>query len=1213
VTVRSTAEDTSRYLSQEDIVPEIALQAYENEIDQLVEQARYLEALAHIRYLLSQHPRYIDAYYLLGKTMLEADLPDLAMDMFRRALSADPGHRMSRIGLGLAHERRNDLDAAIWNLERALELEPGSDEIAEELRRMYGRRDAVELDYVPQTRGGLARLLLRGCRYERAVDELRFLLQEAPARPDLMTALAEAYWRNDQLVQASEMCQELLDKMPYNYWANLLLGTMWVNSGQEEGWIYLKRAQEVDPENQRAVAIFGADSLLEPQEVKLDRLLYDPDAIEVDRENAWFRRLEASSITVGISEAPPEMTEAEVRLVDITASLEAQIEIPDWLRDLGGGDEVEMADVDLGWMADIDLDEQAEASEGEVAAEVPVEALDAAEPETYSLGDYGIEEAAIGALLQDAEDIDLVWLDDLTAAEELAVGEPGDTPDWLRELTGDVEAEAEMLLEPESGVAASQAALGMDGAEAEVSLDWLAAFPDDGDLGDPGAAAATTAEGGEPEDFEELPDWLHELQKNAALSGAPVTGATDVGETEELPDWMAGDTAEIQSSPEALAAGEIPDWLTQLQPESDKVPDWLAALPPADAALADHTKDEIDLVEFEPETLAVEGEALEPVLDEEDLPDWLAQLQGPPGSLDLVDFGIPDEDDGASAAVDEAVGTEAELDEADILDWSRDLEPEVTDDAEAGEADDAIPEWLQALKPPAVETAEAEPQYELTDEELTAWLTVQDVTEEAEPETTPEEARAPREILPADARMGDMLSGDDALAWLESLTIGKEEELRAQAEAESEARVAEILGRKQETPATPVFAEPELEPEPEPEIERAAEATVTELLDEESDLLSGDDALAWLESLTIGKEEELRAQADAESRARVDEILGRKPERAETPALTLPEPEPEIDVELGTPSLDEAEAVSAAPLDAEDLPDAVTEVAPVSPIAPMLMEADSSAGSRRGDVEHGEDALAWLERLTSEEEQALRAQVEEASPDEVGDLVTADLEEGYFGWVAFGGAVEEVMPTVPEAAAAEVTEPETGDDHVPEAAGEPVRVEPTLQEAPVSVKEQALEAPLHEPQLTKLQEAPVDASEPVLEAPLIEPQLPRDVEQPVSAPSDGLTEDVPVSTTAEEQLDELRALVKRKRSDHASRLQLARLLFTAGEVQESMQNYARLIKSGAKMDEVMEDLERYLQEKPEESTILRALGDAHMKFGELEKALEFYNRAMALL
>ncbi|HPD41333.1 MAG TPA: hypothetical protein PLD43_07220, partial [Anaerolineae bacterium] len=96
----------------------------------------------------------------------------------------------------------------------------------------------------------------------------------------------------------------------------------------------------------------------------------------------------------------------------------------------------------------------------------------------------------------------------------------------------------------------------------------------------------------------------------------------------------------------------------------------------------------------------------------------------------------------------------------------------------------------------------------------------------------PVEAVAP-EIAPA--LEGEVLSGDDALAWLASLAAGKEEELRAQAETETRARVDEIMGRKPTAPlptppaapAAPVEAvAPEIAPALEGEVLAAPEETV---------------------------------------------------------------------------------------------------------------------------------------------------------------------------------------------------------------------------------------------------------------------------------------------------------------------------------------------------------------------------------------------------
>jgi tetratricopeptide (TPR) repeat protein len=1483
-------------------VPEIALQAYENEIDQLVEQARYLEALAHIRYLLSQHPHYIGAYYLLGKTMLEADLPELALDMFRRALSADPEHQMARIGLGLAHERRNDLDAAIWNLERALELDPGSDDIAEELRRMYGRRDAVDLDYVPQTRGGLARLFLRGLRYGRAVDELRLLLQEEPARPDLMTSLAEAYWRNDQLVQASEMCQEILDKMPYNHRANLLLGTLWVNSGQEEGWIYLKRAEEADPNNKRAVAMFGAESLLEPQDVMLDRLVYDPDAIEVDRENAWFRRLSAASITVGISEAPPEMTESEVRLIDITASLESQIEIPDWLRDLGGEDEAEMADGKLGWMADIDLGDTSDALAGGLSGFVAAESVEVLDDTVLAHSEVE-SKAGMAAVQEDEPDAGLSWLDDLTSAEEFVVDEAEETPDWLRRLTGDVEAEDEMPLELEPELAGSETSLLEDDGDEELSLDWLTAFSD---LTPTAAEVAVAAEADEAADFDELPDWLHDLQENSAAAGTSANDDLERVETEDLPDWMVADTSGSEVGAEALAAGEVPNWLAQMQAEGESeaadgdLLDWLAALTPTESGVAEVTDEEIELDGFNPQLLAENVEALESVLDADDTPDWLAGMQpedqaeagdgdipdwlaalapvepsvaevtdegieldgfdlddtldwlagmqpedqteagdgdipdwlaalapvgtspagvveeemalegfersmlaeeaepifgeddGPPEwVLELQDIaGLPDigefilDEDAVDTSPDAGRNVDIEGD-VDIPDWLKSFQPELLLEDEAEDADEGVPDWLQGLKPTVADRAEEVPEDDLADQDLSAWLALQDLGEENQTTATVfEEVAGPQEILPDDLRMGDSfsgsdalawldsltvaegaqvqpetdpvveapeaesdtLSGDDALSWLQSLTVGKEEELRARAQVESEARVAEILGRKREVPVMPepeptlVELEAELETDaesdtlssddalssleglgigvdaqvsveadwetqfselPDPAVEAPEaesdtlssdhalswleglgigadeqvsveadwetqfselpdpvveapeaesdtlsgddalswleglgigadeqvsveadwETQFSELPDPvvgapeaESDTLSGDDALSWLESLTIGKEEELRARAQVESEARVAEIRGRKREVPAIPESVFTAPEPE------TPSSSDETAK----------------------VAPMPMETGDLADRDGGDVDHGEDALTWLRDLTSEEEQTLRAQVEDTVEDEVEveELAAIDLEEGFFGWVAFGGVVTEIVPA-PVSRVPPVAPPASVEVPKPAAVVVPVTT-------PVVEREVAVKAPFSEPKLAEpVQEVSPALAKEVVTGPLVEPALPDSAEAVpvVSQPEPTLASEstphevaekvatrkrgaasraepvlpepvaasTPVDPVSEARLEELRALVKRKRSDHASRLELARLLFATGEVQESMENYARLIKSSARTDEVMEDLERYASENPQVTTIMRTLGDVYMKFGELDKALEIYNRAMNLL
>jgi hypothetical protein len=76
------------------------------------------------------------------------------------------------------------------------------------------------------------------------------------------------------------------------------------------------------------------------------------------------------------------------------------------------------------------------------------------------------------------------------------------------------------------------------------------------------------------------------------------------------------------------------------------------------------------------------------------------------------------------------------------------------------------------------------------------------------------EAPAP-EAVPSWLEEGGLPEGEEALAWLASLAAGREAELRAAAEAEAEARMAEIMGRE----VTPPAAAPEV-----PEVPAAPEA-----------------------------------------------------------------------------------------------------------------------------------------------------------------------------------------------------------------------------------------------------------------------------------------------------------------------------------------------------------------------------------------------------
>jgi thioredoxin-like negative regulator of GroEL len=97
-------------------------------------------------------------------------------------------------------------------------------------------------------------------------------------------------------------------------------------------------------------------------------------------------------------------------------------------------------------------------------------------------------------------------------------------------------------------------------------------------------------------------------------------------------------------------------------------------------------------------------------------------------------------------------------------------------------------------------------------------------------------------------------------------------------------------------------------------------------------------------------------------------------------------------------------------------------------------------------------------------------------------------------------------------------------------------------------------------------------------------------------------EEVPL-TTIEGYLDRLAA----EPQDHEARLGLARAYLAQGERDQALTHYRTIIHSEATLiGEVIEDLEAAAQETPEHLPTQQLLGDAYMKSGRLEEALEKY-------
>ena len=640
---------------------ELTLQEYSQEIEGMLERTSYDEAVAHCRHILQQYPKYVEAYRLLGKAALDREDDEHATDLFARVLSADPSDFVSRAGLAIVNDRKDSLPDAVWHMERAYELAPGNPVVQDELRKLYGRRDGVEPQRIPLTRGALARLYMNGELYSEAVAELRAMLAVEPDRADLQVLLAQALWSDEQKLEASDVALRVLDKMPYCLDANLILGEIWMSGGREEdAEVPLKRALALDPEGVRAAMLFGKSSPIPAKPAQMTALEYTAPVQEAVVEEApeWLAGLgTAAEITAGGAE-----------------------EVPAWLQGIGP------------------------AAPEALVAEAPV--AEAAPPEV----------AAPPAVIETVEEAP-AWLSGLgeakapsTPVQAAPTAEAEEMPDWLSQLRAEVaplpaaeaapeEAEIPDWLQAIRPPTAEQPTQAVEEAE-EGMPDWLAQLRQVAPVPTAEAEAAPPEELAVPEEAE-IPDWLQALKPEAAEQLAPAL------EEAESPDWLA-QLREAAQAPEMQVAAEEP----LAAPEPAEIPDWLQALKPQEVEAAAPTEEISEWLS----TLPAEPEAVGPVeaapVAAEEQPAWLTGEGAMPSPEEAMAY-FAKLSAGKEVELQAQAEAEAEERMASIMGRKPEAKPEV-------EPEVVTPPVPVVAKMPEVPPVEA-PQPPV--EEQPAWLT----------------------------------------------------------------------------------------------------------------------------------------------------------------------------------------------------------------------------------------------------------------------------------------------------------------------------------------------------------------------------------------------------------------------------------------------------------------------------------------------------------
>jgi tetratricopeptide (TPR) repeat protein len=1244
---------------------EITLRAYVKSVDELIERENLDEAIAHARHILQVYPKHLETYRLLGKAYLEARRYGDSADIFQRVLSAVPDDFIAHIGMSIVREDEGNLDAAIWHMERAFETNPANPAIQQELRRLIGKRDGLEPHKVRLTRGALARMYAQGELFPQAIAELRSALQEESDRPDLQVLLADMYWRTDQKVEAAEVADRVLEKLPYCWQANQMMAAVLQANGKvEEAAIYHRRLAALDPYAAFVESAIISPATVDANSVHLERLEWHPGmalpggetgqpawaaSLGVDLESppepeptagtgpapSWLEALQEGA-TEG---APPPAAEETIESFGAEAPAEPEAEIPEWMQEAG-------------WAP-----ASGEAVEG---------------PVSFSESELESLESGIVPGVEGSEE-----------PEELT---PADIPSWLQEKAPAAPAAPAMPARP-AGAEESQPGEGFPDWLSEVAADARQVSPD------PQIAVPSQPEPGPApaEDLEspELPTWLETATPGA--TSTIVTWLGDRGREAEagepvMPAWMAEEpTAETEAGPaEGGSSEELPSWINEFELEEsggeaapeigeERVgapPAWLSAV--AEAAAMDEAELEAELAEMPGELAEEAADELFAVPEEE------AEIEGPPAAGEMPDW-IQALSEGAEAGDDESAWlgrlepAPAASDEgaaAPAPEWLAGiLDDEGQPVAGPQEAEAPTPDWLSGL---AEEPAEAAPSPGAPD-----WLTGGAGMADEEPEGAPdwlsgmaETAQSSVDETPSETFKwlraldeGEVEAAPPAAAeagaaeeWMRAIP-GSGDEFRRPPEpaaaeepaGQSEADWLESLAGAEEFGAQPAEAVPEA-PESTPvesfdwlaraelEVPEAAPTEEALAAAPEAGLpesLDDDEVFSWLEDLATRDAAGAAGPASPEA----------PPVAAPQPALSdheLPEaPDESLDwlerlaAERGLRTevslADNAAAISSLPAETpapQPEPEHEAE-APAPPSMPQpepefpAFEAEPPDWLR--SVAAGEIGGTDMEPPVPVSEPWFAATPieEETRAPEPMPAESAPVDQGPVDWPQFGAAPAGGPPTpeqpapAPEAPASIVppweSRPETPAPEEAEplpAWSEPV--EPTAQApAPSAPGSTPLEVPewLRQPAEAAPPPPPARAPKPEqpVPQPVLQPQPPIEPQEvvPPAAPTPATTVPEPQPIPAAPAKP-----AKAAAPTPAELLENARLAIAAGDSKAASAAYGKLVKKRQQLSVVISDLEAALKKDPQAPALWQALGDAYMKGDHVTEAINAYRRGM---
>ena len=229
-------------------MPVIDIDSYLNKIDRLTDNGNLEQAAFHCLYLLRQFPKMLQVYERLGRTFLEMDNYNGALNTYLRLCSAQPDNFLNHISLAYTYVECGRTENAIIHCEAANCLQPDNETIKKDLTAWmeahsvsFSSDDRLLGEFSEGIRSYHRKNYTSACKHFLAAGK-----KPVPNLPILYLGLS--YYEQGDIQKGVWLLESVLRREPYNQTALRTLAVYYSDHDKIKFHQCLDKLIELDPQ-----------------------------------------------------------------------------------------------------------------------------------------------------------------------------------------------------------------------------------------------------------------------------------------------------------------------------------------------------------------------------------------------------------------------------------------------------------------------------------------------------------------------------------------------------------------------------------------------------------------------------------------------------------------------------------------------------------------------------------------------------------------------------------------------------------------------------------------------------------------------------------------------------------------------------------------------------------------------------------------------------